>query len=124
MIRTREEDLTYAYNLITTLALSSSLSDFDEDFDNFTCCRKLTYIQLQHTDDFFGLSEQGRRLHKRISFFSSHALLSFVTLSEIPNPQVLEHGDQGVVCTMHSPLNVTCIFWWPFTKTKINHYLN
>lgn len=45
------------------------------------------------------LLSHGRSRHSRRSFLISHLLLSLLTRSEMPMPQVREQGLQGVLCT-------------------------
>lgn len=47
------------------------------------------------------LVRQGWMKHNLFSFFISHFVLSLVTLLDMPMPQVLEQGVQGVACTRH-----------------------
>lgn len=57
---------------------------------------------LENTFIFFSiLVRQGWMKHNLFSFFISHFLLSLVTLLDMPMPQVLEQGVQGVACMMH-----------------------
>jgi len=59
------------------------------------CLTYLTFLGIGSS------SEQGRSWHRRFSLRSLQFLLSLVTRSEIPQPQVVEQADHSVVWIIH-----------------------